>query len=130
MIHILIRKGSRRDLCIIWGLRFLSWYELLVMNQNTFIDVDLVNGPELQNWGVISCKINNYGVSPFCTCSNIICLCISPKLSNCRPHELHLYCLERSSLCCWPVSDEFNWPRFTSLFLRYRSSHYYCYNKM
>jgi hypothetical protein len=30
------------------------------------------------------------GISPFCICSTSMCLCISPKLSNFIPHDLHV----------------------------------------
>src|SRR5690348_16445277 len=58
-----------------------------------------------------------YGISPFCMCSIIICFCISPKLSNSLPHDLHLKYLERSSSLCFRLSFMRNYHRSYCIYL-------------
>jgi hypothetical protein len=53
---------------------------------------------------------NYYGMSPFCICSVIMCFCISPKLSNSSPHDLHLKYLEKSTSLYLRFSFLLNFP--------------------
>ena len=50
--------------------------------------------------------VSNYcyfGISPLVICSTSICLCISPKLSNFIPQDLHVKYWERFSAVIFPT---------------------------
>ena len=83
-----------------------------------FIFANKVKAEEVSLWPMLLLFYNYYyGISPFCMCSIIICFCISPKLSNSLPHDLHLKYLERSSSLCLRLSFVLNYHRSYCIYL-------------
>jgi hypothetical protein len=81
---------------------FESIYKMHTQKQAELVNYESVSQPLLDKELLIiyfySSSSLDYGISPFCMCSVIMCLCISPKLSNSLPHDLHFKYLERSSV--------------------------------